>query len=147
MYIQYIVKAFASEPYQTAMPNKRAQAHLIDKRTLRPSAQDRSPLVRHEGNHAKHCTRDRQNETSVLAADVVEELAGEQRRDGAERVSQETLAGDGGGGGGTVAVGGVGVGGFEDEVDTEGDRGEGNGGGDPVHVAVLSEGVDEEADG
>ena len=122
-------------------------SNLIDERTLRPGAQDGTPLVRDEGDHAEDGAGDREDQTGVLAADVVEELAGEERGDGAEGVTQETLTGDGGGGGGAVAVGGVGVGGLEDEVDAEGDGCQGNGGGDPVHVAVLGEGVDEEADG
>lgn len=123
------------------------ETHLVNKRTLRPRTQRRTPLVRNEGNHAKHSGGDGQDETGVLAADVVEELRGEQGRNGTEGVTQETLARDGGGGGRAVAVGGVGVRRLEDEVDSEGNRGQGNGGCDPVHVAVLREGVDEEADG
>lgn len=72
--------------------------HLVNKRTLRPGAQDGTPLVSHEGNHAKHTAGDGKDQTSVLAADVVEELAGEQRRDGSEGVTEETLTSDGGGG-------------------------------------------------
>lgn len=82
----------------TAKRKTRCAGHLVNKRTLRPGTQDGTPLVSHEGNHAKHSTSDGQNETSVLAADIVEELTGEQRRDSSEGVTQETLTSDGGGG-------------------------------------------------
>jgi hypothetical protein len=52
-------------------------AHLVNKRTLRPGAQDGTPLVGHEGDHAKHGAGDGEDQTGVLAADVMEELAGE----------------------------------------------------------------------
>lgn len=48
----------------------------------------------------------------------MEECCCEQRGDGTEHVSHETLAGDCGARGFAVAVGGVGVAGFEDEEDT-----------------------------
>lgn len=120
--------------------------HLVNERTLRPGAQDGTPLVGDEGDHAEDCAGDGQDQAGVLAADVVEELAGEERRDGSEGVTQETLASDGGGGRGSVTVGRVRVGGFEDEVDSEGDGCQGDGRRDPVDVAVLREGVNEEAD-
>ena len=72
--------------------------HLVNKSTLRPGAQDGAPLVSHEGDHAKHSAGDGKDQTGVLAADVVEELAGEERRDSSEGVTEETLACDGGGG-------------------------------------------------
>lgn len=77
----------------------------------------------------------------------MEELRGEERRDGTEGVTHETLAGNSGRGVLAVAVGGEGVARLEDEEDTDGDEGKGDDGANPDEVAVLGEGVDEETDG
>lgn len=95
-------------PYKDASPGNSA---------LAPSSKLSAILVRHPRDQTQHSSRDRENQTSVLATNVVEELAGEKRRNGSERVPDEALARDGGAGGFAVAVGCVGVGGFEDEID------------------------------
>lgn len=77
----------------------------------------------------------------------MEELRGEERRDGTEGIPHETLAGDGGGRVLAVAVGGETVAGLEDEEDTDGDQGQRDDGADPDETLILGEGVDVEADG
>lgn len=77
----------------------------------------------------------------------MEELRREERRDGTERVTHETLASNGRRRVGSVAVTREGVAALEDEEDTDGDEGQGDDGRDPVKVLVLGEGVDEETNG
>jgi hypothetical protein len=114
---------------------------------LTPSAQLVSILEHDKRNQAQKGAEQRENETSVLAADVVEEGARKQRRNGTERVAHKSLAGNRRRRLLAVAVGRVRVGALEDEVDTEGDGRETDDGADPRQVAVLGEGVDEETDG
>ena len=72
-----------------------AKVCLIDDGKLRASAHQMSVLVEHKGHQSEQTSNERQDETGVLAADIVEELRSEKRRDGTESVSHETLAGNG----------------------------------------------------
>jgi hypothetical protein len=114
---------------------------------LAPRAQLVAKLEHDKRNQTEKGTEQRENQTSVLAADVVEESAREQRRNGTECVTHESLACNGRRRLLAVAVGRVAVCALEDEVDAEGDGRQSDDGADPRQVAVLREGVDEEADG
>lgn len=73
----------------------RTKARLVDDGKLGASTHQVSVLVKDEGHQSEYTSDERQNETSVLTSDIVEELRCEKRRDGTKRVSHETLASDG----------------------------------------------------
>ena len=114
---------------------------------LGPSPNRRPELEQDEGDEGQEGRDESQDQTRVLTADVMEELRGEQRRDGPQGVPHEALAGDGRGRVLAVAVGGETVARLEDEEDADGDQGQGDDGPHPDQTLVLREGVDEEADG
>ena len=68
---------------------------LVDNGKLRASAHQMSVLVEDERHQSEHTSNKGENKTGILAADVVEELRSEERRDGTKSVSHETLTGNG----------------------------------------------------
>lgn len=67
---------------------------LVDNGKLRASAHLVSVLVKYERHQSEHTSDERQNETGILTADIVEELRSEERRYGTKCVSHETLTGN-----------------------------------------------------
>lgn len=68
---------------------------LVDNSKLRASTHLVSVLVEYERHQSEHTSDERQDETSILAANIVEELRSEERRYGTKCVSHETLTGNG----------------------------------------------------
>ena len=115
-------------------------------RKLTPGPQLMSILEHDKRNQTKQSSEKRKDKTSVLAPDVVEEGAREQRRDSTKGVPHETLARNGRRTRLAVAISRVRVSRLEDEEDAECDGCKADGGRDPRDVSVLCERVDEQAD-
>lgn len=135
-----------SAPLQWLYPTPFILPLSLDKCQLTPSPELGTKLEHDEGNKTQSRGDQGQDQTSILRADVVEELRREQRGDSTEGIPHKTLASNSGGGAGAVAVGSVTVGRLKDEVDAEGDGRECDGRADPGELGILGEAVDEETD-